>query len=144
MSNTTARAAYGKCLKERSLNQWAALIKEHIEDEQLQGWVAGIAIHNYPKAAATEKEVWKSDLVEISDAYRSDFNCNGSVELKAALASIGLPYFRAKNDDSNQARRVKNRENHTCLATKPDERHREAYKYVKYHREEEEQERSVG
>jgi hypothetical protein len=140
MSQTSTKATYGPSLPCKTPNQWASLIKKRIEGEQLRAWVASIIIHNYPKEAATEKEVWTSDLVEISDAYRSDFNSNGSVELKAALKSIGLPYFRAKNDDSPQARRAKNRESHTCLATKPGERHREAYKYTKYHREENERE----
>ena len=141
MSETVTYGPYLPC---KTPNQWSSLIKKRIEGEQLRAWVASILLHNYPKAAVTEKEVRKSELVEISSAYRSDFNTNGSVELKAAMESIGLPYFPAKNDDSPQSRRVKNRENHTCLATKPDERHREAYKYVKYHREEEEQERSAG
>ena len=95
MSKSSTKMTYAKFLSEKKPNQWAALIGEKIKDIQLQAWVASVAMWNYPKGSA-----WKSKLAALSEPYRANENENYSADLSRAFASVGLPYFPAKNDDA--------------------------------------------
>lgn len=94
MKSSTNKMTYSRSLSDKTPAQWARLIRKKIKPIQLRAWIASICMWNYPRG-----DGWKGPLADLSDEYNSDFNVNGSKELKAGLESIGLPYFRSKNDD---------------------------------------------
>jgi len=94
MNSSTNKMTYTRHLELKTPKQWARLIRKKIKPVQLRSWIASICMWNYPRG-----DGWRGPLVDLADEYNSDFNVNGSRELKAGLESIGLPYFRSKNDD---------------------------------------------
>ena len=91
-----AKGRYASQLETKPPFEWARLIRERIQGEQLQAWISSICCWKHPN----QSTIWKSPLAEIADNYRSDFNTHGAQDLKQAFEAIGIVYHPSKADNS--------------------------------------------